>query len=258
MRGPAPGGSGERALVLGRKPVLEALAGSRHVRRIHLLDPDSKDANVRAIVAAAEAAGVPVLRATAGALDRLARGTSHQGAAAECEPLEYVSLDDILKLAERRGEPAFIILLDHVEDPHNLGAVLRVADGAGAHGVVIPERGAAGLGPAAIKASAGAAEHVPVARVSTTMDAVNRLKRAGVWICGTAADEGKTYFDERLTGPLALAMGSEGEGLSGPVRKHVDFFVRIPMKGGVSSLNVSVATAIIAYERLRQSTQPKA
>src|SRR5581483_8854088 len=144
-----------------------------------------------------------------------------------------------------------------VEDPHNLGAILRVADGAGAHGVVIPSRGAAGLTPTVFKASAGAAEHVPVAMVSSLTDAVLHLKREQVWVGVAEATQGKPYYQERLTGPLALVLGSEGAGVSRPVVKHADFAVHIPLKGAVNSLNVSVATAVLCFERVRQMATKK-
>lgn len=243
-------------LVAGKNPVLEALRSDRAVHRILLARADERDPAVRAILAEASRRGVPVVPAEPRELDELV-AENHQGIVAFAEPRGYVDLAHLLRIAEERGEPPFILLLDGIEDPHNLGAILRVADGAGVHGVVIPDRGAVGLSPGVFKASAGAAEHVPVARVTNLMDALVKLRKAGVWIGGAAMDEGKVYWDERLTGPLAIVMGNEGEGLSHPVAKHCDFFVRIPMRGKVDSLNVSVATALLVYERARQSAAPQ-
>lgn len=241
-------------VVAGRNPVVEALRAKR-VMRLLVSESVTQDKALQALLAQARAAGVSPETAPAATLDRHAGGVAHQGVLAYCEERGYASLDDVLRLAQDRGEDPFLLLLDGVEDPHNLGAILRVADGAGAHGVVIPGRGAVGLTPTVFKASAGAAEHVLVAEVGSIMDAVIQLKRADVWIGMAEADAGRDYYEERMTGPLALVMGSEGYGVSRPVAKHCDFAVRIPLQGAVTSLNVSVATAILAYERVRQLAQ---
>jgi 23S rRNA (guanosine2251-2'-O)-methyltransferase len=246
--------SGE--IVAGRNPVTEALKAGR-VQRLLMSETAVRDRVIKTLLERAQEARIVPERVDAAQLDRLAPGVTHQGVVAICEPRTYWTLDEVLARAKERGEDPFLLLLDGVEDPHNLGAVLRVADGAGAHGVVIPSRGATGLTPTVFKASAGAAEHVPVAQVGNLTDAVLHLKRAEVWVGIAEANEGKAYYDERLTGPLALVLGSEGSGVSRPVAKHADFAVHIPLKGGVSSLNVSVATAILAFERVRQLAHRK-
>lgn len=238
-------------IVAGRNPVTEALK-ARRVQRLLVSDTASQDRVMKALLERASAAGVAVETVPLATIERHARGVAHQGVVAFCDARTYYTLEEVLEIARAKKEDPFLILLDGVEDPHNLGAVLRVADGAGAHGVVIPARGAAGLTPTVYKSSAGAAEHVPVAMVSNLTDAVLQLKRAEVWVGMAEAEAGKWYYEERMTGPLALVLGSEGGGVSRPVAKHADFAVKIPLKGAVTSLNVSVACAILAYERVRQ------
>lgn len=241
--------SGE--VVAGRNPVVEALKAGR-VQRLLISENAQMDRVLKALLERAQEAGVRPETVPAGQLERLAGGVHHQGVVALCETRTYWTLDEVLARAHERNQDPFLILLDGVEDPQNLGAVLRVADGAGAHGVVIPGRGAAGLTPTVFKASAGAAEHVPVAQVANLTDAVLHLKRENVWVGIAEGGHGKAYYDERLTGPLALVLGSEGAGVSRPVAKHADFAVHIPLKGGVNSLNVSTACAVLAFERVRQ------
>lgn len=241
-------------IVAGRNPVIEALKADR-VERLLVSESATEDRALRALLDQARAAGVAAERVPAGTIERHAGGVAHQGVVAFCVAREAYSLQDILALAQARGEDPFVILLDGIEDPHNLGAILRVADGAGAHGVVIPSRGAAGLTPTVFKSSAGAAEHVPVAEVGSLTDAALQLRRANVWVGMAEAGAGRFHYEENLTGPLALVMGSEGYGVSHPVAKHCDFAVKIPLKGKVNSLNVSVATAILCYERVRQLAQ---
>lgn len=243
-------------VVAGRNPVVEALK-ARRVRRLLVSDGAVADKALKTLLERAREAGVGPESVPSATLERYAAGVAHQGVVALCDERGYASIGEILTHARGLGEAPFLILLDGVEDPHNLGAILRVADGAGAHGVVIPGREAVGLTPTVAKASAGAAEHVLVAQVGNLTDAVLALKREEVWVGMAEADAGKFYYEETLTGPLALVMGSEGYGVSRPVAKHCDFAVKIPLLGAVTSLNVSVATAILAYERVRQMAQPK-
>jgi 23S rRNA (guanosine2251-2'-O)-methyltransferase len=245
---------GAMRVVAGRNPVVEALK-ARRVERLLVSETATQDKALRALLERAREAGVPPEIVPAGMIERHAAGVAHQGVLAFCEERGYATLEELLGIARSRGEDPFLILLDGVEDPHNLGAILRVADGAGAHGVVIPGRGATGLTPTVFKASAGAAEHVAVAQVGNLTDAVLQLKRAEVWVGMAEADGGRFYYEENMTGPLALVMGSEGHGVSRPVAKHCDFAVKIPLQGSVTSLNVSVATAILCYERVRQLAQ---
>lgn len=244
-------------VVAGRNPVSEALKAGR-VRRLLVGESVvATDKAMRQLLERARLAGVAPETVPAATLDRHAPGIVHQGVVALCDARTYWSLDEVLAAARGRNEDPFLILLDGVEDPHNLGAILRVADGAGAHGVVIPGRGAAGLTPTVFKSSAGAAEHVPVAQVGNLTDAVLHLKRESVWVGIAEATQGKPYYQERLTGPLALVLGSEGAGVSRPVAKHADFALHIPLAGRVNSLNVSVACAVLCFERARQMAQKR-
>jgi 23S rRNA (guanosine2251-2'-O)-methyltransferase len=227
--------------IYGVRPVIEALRGGRR-KVFEVLDAtgNAEVANV------ARAAGVPVRKVPQAKIGELARGGVHQGIAARAEPYPYVELEDLLATPD-----PLVVALDGVTDPQNLGAVLRVADGAGASGVVIPKVRAAGVTAAAVKASAGASEHVPVARVTNLRRAVDLMKDAGLWVY--AAEVGGTpHTDLDLTGPVGLVLGSEGRGVRRLVREGCDGAVSIPMLGAVASLNVSVASAVLLYEARRQ------
>jgi 23S rRNA (guanosine2251-2'-O)-methyltransferase len=227
--------------IYGVRPVIEALRGGRR-KVFEILDAT---ANQEAAMAA-RAAGVPVRKVPHARVGELARGGVHQGIAARVEPYPYAELDDLLAIPD-----PLVVVLDGVTDPQNLGAVLRVADGAGASGVVIPKDRAVGVTAAAVKASAGASEHVPVARVTNLRRAVDRMKEAGLWVY--AAEVGGTPHTELdLTGPVGLVLGSEGRGVRRLVREGCDGTVSIPMLGAVGSLNVSVAAAVLLYEVRRQ------
>jgi 23S rRNA (guanosine2251-2'-O)-methyltransferase len=227
--------------IYGVRPVVEALRGGR--REVFEVLDSTGNAEV---VRAAKAAGVPVKKVPQARVEELARGGLHQGVAARVGPYPYVELEDLLAAPE-----PLVVVLDGVTDPHNLGAVLRVAEGAGASGVVIPKDRAAGVTAAAVKASAGASEHVPVARVTNIRRAIDRMKEAGLWVY--AAEVGGTPYTELdLTGPVGLVLGSEGKGVRRLVRDGCDGAVSIPMRGAVGSLNVSVAAAVLLYEARRQ------
>ena len=226
-------------IIYGIRPVVEALKGRRR-RVIEVLD-STDNGEVRAA-----AGGVPVKKVPRDRVDELARGGVHQGVVARVEAYPYSSLEEILAVPE-----PLILLLDGVTDPHNLGAVLRAADGAGASGVVIPKDKAVGVTPAAVKASAGASEHVRVARVTNLKRAVDAMKAANVWVYAAEAG-GTDYSKLDLAGPAALVLGSEGRGVRRLVREACDGTVSVPMLGAVSSLNVSVAAAVLAYEARRQ------
>lgn len=239
----------EQGMLIGRNPVMEALKSGRKIDRLFIL----KDAegSVRKIVGMAREKDIIINYADRSTLDRITGGAPHQGVAAYASDFEYCEVEDILAAAEGKGEPPFIIVLDGIEDPHNLGAIIRSADAAGAHGVIIPRRRAAMVTAAAEKASAGASAYMRVARVANTAQTLENLKKAGVW---TAAVDmgGELYTKADLSGPMALVIGSEGKGISRLVRETCDFCVSIPMRGGVNSLNASNAAAVLMYEVLRR------
>jgi 23S rRNA (guanosine2251-2'-O)-methyltransferase len=239
----------ERDIIYGRNPVMEALKSGIEIDKI-LIQKNIEGAGKK-IYAMAKKARVPVQSVDKLVLDRAAGTGSHQGVVAYPGEYLYSELDDILLLAGSRGEPPFIVLLDGIEDPHNLGAIIRSCDGAGAHGVVIPRHRAASVTGTVIKTSAGAALHVPVARVTNIGTAIDELKEKGVWIYGLdmgGQDYGRMEFD----GAAALVIGSEGSGVSRLIKDKCDFTVSLPMRGKVSSLNASNAAAILLYEIARQ------
>jgi 23S rRNA (guanosine2251-2'-O)-methyltransferase len=237
-------------LIYGRNAVLEALRGGRQVEKI-LLAAGAHGAATHVERLAKEHA-VPLETVERRELDRLAAGANHQGVVALVAAFAYVALDDLLAQARQRGEP-LLLLLDSVQDPQNLGTLLRTAEAVGAHGVVIPQHRAVGVTAAVVKASAGAIEHLPVAQVTNLTQTIEQLKAAGVWVVGVEnTPQAQPYDQADLNRPLALVVGSEGRGLSRLVRQHCDFLVRLPMRGHVGSLNVAVAGSIVLYEAWRQ------
>lgn len=253
-RRPQPAERAPGDQIEGRHPVLEALQAGRPLRRI-LLAAGLHGGPVRSIVALARERGIAVREVERDQLDRLAAGRNHQGVIAFGAAKETVDLDDVLAVAAASGEPPFLLLLDGIEDPHNLGSLIRSADGAGVHGVVIPERRAAPLTATVAKASAGALEHVPVAQVVNLTRAAEQLKERGCWVIGADAAADELLWDADLTGPIALVIGSEGKGIGHNLRKHCDRLVRLPMQGKVGSLNAGVAGALLMYEVARQRLQ---
>jgi 23S rRNA (guanosine2251-2'-O)-methyltransferase len=235
--------------IYGRNPVIEAINSGREIDKI-LIQKNIEGAGKK-VYALAKKAKIPTQSVDKAALDRAAGVSSHQGVVASVSEYVYSELDDILLFAEARGEPPFIVLLDGIEDPHNLGAIIRSCDGAGAHGVVIPKHRAASVTGAVIKTSAGAALHMPVARVTNIGAAIDELKEKGVWIYGLDMD-GQDYGGMTFDGATALVIGSEGSGVSRLVKERCDFIVSLPMRGQVSSLNASNAAAILLYEIARQ------
>lgn len=237
----------DQALV-GRHAVLEALRAGRPVSRILVARTAHGPGPLRDILDTARQRGIPVQPVDARRLDDLAHGVSHQGVAALTAAQPLVDLDDLLDVARARGEAPLLIVLDGVEDPHNLGAVIRTAEAAGAHGVVVPRRRAAGLTPAVARAAAGATAYLAVAGVGNIAQALERLKAAGVWVVGADPGAAEPYDDGSLAPPAALVIGAEGRGLHRLVRERCDRLVRIPLRGHVQSLNVSVAAALLVYE----------
>jgi len=241
--------SGSANIIIGRNPVMEALKSGREIEK--LLIAKDAEGSIRKIIGMAKEKALPYQFAGKTALDRIADGRAHQGVVAYISSYEYCGVEDILEKARRKGEDPFVIILDGIEDPHNLGAILRTADGAGAHGVIIPKRRAAGITDVAAKASAGAVEYVPVSKVSNIAQTIDRLKETGVWIAACDMD-GTEYDKANLKGSLALVIGAEGQGISRLVKEKCDFSVSIPMSGKIASLNASNAAAILMYEVRRQ------
>lgn len=255
-----------QSLILeGRKAVLEALNHEKPIDRI-LLRVDGKfkttgvetvstqlEGTLRLIASKARALKIVVQEVDKSKLDELSETGHHQGVIALCPAVPYAEIPDILNIAKQRGEPPFVIVLDGVTDPHNLGAVMRTAEAGGAHGIIIPKRRAVGLTSTVAKTSAGAIAHIAVARVPNITRALEELKEAGLWIACADAGE-KSLFETDLSGPLALVLGAEGEGVSRLVKDNADFVVGIPMLGKIGSLNVSVAAGVLIYEVVRKRT----
>lgn len=237
--------------IIGRNPVLEALRAGRPIHKL-ILAKGAQEGSIRQVRGLAREQGILVQEVDRARLDFLAEGGVHQGVIALVAAREYADVDDILARAKAKGEDPLILILDGLEDPHNLGSLLRSCDAAGAHGIIIPERRAAGLTPTVAKVSAGAVEYVPVARVTNLARTLEQLKEAGLWICGSDQGAKDEYSRAKLTGPLGIVIGSEGEGMHRLVAEKCDFLVRIPMRGQVNSLNAGVAGAILLFEVVRQ------
>ncbi|MGE5554043.1 MAG: 23S rRNA (guanosine(2251)-2'-O)-methyltransferase RlmB [Betaproteobacteria bacterium] len=235
---------------MGRNPVLEAMRAGHPITRL-LVAKGGRSGTLLAIMAGAREKGIPVQLVERERLERLA-GPGHQGVVAYAAAKEYVELDDLLRRAGESGEEPLVIVVDSLEDPHNLGSILRTADAVGAHGVVIPKHRNVGLTATVAKTSAGAVEYVPVARVTNLVNALARLKEAGLWVVGADQDAEQEFTEAHLSGPLAVVVGGEGKGLSRLVRERCDFLVRLPMRGKVNSLNAGVAAAVLLYEVMRQ------
>lgn len=238
-------------LIEGRNAVTEAIRSGRAINKVFLADGDTDKALGR-LAAMAKDAGAVVVRIDRRKLNEMSPTGAHQGIIAAVAAHEYSTVDDILAAAESRGEAPLLVVCDELSDPHNLGAILRTAECAGAHGVIIPKRRSVGLTAVVGKASAGAIEYMPVARVSNIAATLRELKQRGVWIFGTAAEGATRLYEADLTLPAAIVIGNEGVGMSRIVAEQCDFKVSIPMKGRISSLNASAAAAILLYESVRQ------
>ena len=238
------------SIVFGRNPVMELLKSDRTIDKLFVRRGD-REGSITVIVAECLARKIPVIEVDKAKLDSLAGGMNHQGVAAMAAMKDYCSIDDIFKIARERGEKPFIVVADEIEDPHNLGALIRCAEGAGAHGLIIPKRRSAGLTSVVQKASAGALEHLAIAKVANIASALDELKERNVWVYGAEAD-GAPVYDTKFDSATAIVVGSEGFGISRLVREKCDFIVSIPMYGRVNSFNVSCAAAVILCEAARQ------
>ena len=237
-------------LLFGRNSVMEALKGNREIDKI-LVQKGEKEGSVIKIISLAKSKSVVVQEVEKMKLDELTGREKHQGVVAYVAAHEYVSVDEILEEAKAKGEQPFVVILDNIQDPHNLGAIIRTAHNAGAHGIIIPKRRAVGLTGTVAKSSAGALEYMKVAKVSNIVQTIRELKEQGLWIACADMD-GKTLYEEDLTGPIGIVVGSEGEGVSKLTRDNCDYIVSVPMYGKVTSLNASVAASLMVYEVVRQ------
>lgn len=243
----------EETRIEGRNAVLEAFRSGRTIDKLYVLD-GCQDGSVRTIVREARKRDTILNFVSRERLDQLSQTGKHQGVIAQSAAYTYAGVEDILQIARDKGEAPFLILLDNIEDPHNLGAVIRTANLAGAHGVIIPKRRAVGLTATVAKASAGAVNYTPVAKVTNLTNTMEELKKEGMWF--VCADMGGTrMYDLNLTGSIGLVIGNEGGGVSKLVREHCDMIASIPMRGNIDSLNASVACGVMAYEIVRQRLQ---
>ena len=235
----------------GRNSVLELLESGKDINKIFVTRGE-KHGSINKILGIAKERKIIVVEKDKRQMDEMAQEDNYQGVIAIVPPFEYVEISDILKTAEEREEDPFILILDGIEDPHNLGSIIRTAETAGVHGIIIPKRRAVSVNSTVNKTSAGAVEHMNIARVTNISDAIEELKQAGLWICGTDVETDKYYYNQDLTGPLGIVIGNEGKGIGDKVKKNCDFLVKIPMKGKVKSLNAAVSTGIVLYEAVKQ------
>ena len=237
--------------VEGRNAVLELLESGKDINKI-FVEKGEKHGSIHKIIAIAKERRIIIVEKEKRQMQEMAQNQNYQGVIAIVPPFEYCEIEDILEEAEKRNEDPFVLILDGIEDPHNLGSIIRTAETSGVHGIIIPKRRAAAVNSTVAKTSAGAVEYMKIARVTNISDAIDKLKRAGLWICGTDINTEKYYYNQDLTGPIGIVIGNEGSGMSEKVRKNCDFLVKIPMKGKVTSLNASVSTGIVIYEALKQ------
>ena len=235
----------------GRNSVLELLESGKDINKIFVTRGE-KHGSINKILAIAKERKIIVVEKDKKQMDEIAQEENYQGVIAIVPPFEYVEVEDILNTAKEKQEDPFVLILDGIEDPHNLGSIIRTAETAGVHGIIIPKRRAASVNSTVNKTSAGAVEHMKIARVTNISDTIEELKQAGLWICGTDITAEKYYYNQDLTGPLGIVIGNEGKGISEKVKKNCDFNVKIPMKGKVTSLNAAVSTGIIVYEAVKQ------
>lgn len=240
--------------VEGRNSVLELLESEKDINKIFISKGD-RQGSINKIIGKARDNKVVIVEVDKKKLDEMSQTGNHQGVIAIVPPFEYCDVDDILNVAKEKNEDPFIIILDGIEDPHNLGAIIRTAETAGAHGVIIPKRRAVGVNSTVNKSSAGAVEYMKVARVNNITETMNYLKEQGLWIIGTDIDTDKYYYNQDMTGPIAIVIGSEGFGMSRLVKENCDILVKIPMKGNITSLNASVSAGIVMYEIVKQKNK---
>ena len=237
--------------VEGRNSVLELLESGKDINKIFVTRGE-KHGSINKIIAIAREKKVIIVEKDRRQMEEMAQTQNYQGVIAIVPPFEYCEIEDILEKARNKKEEPFVLILDGIEDPHNLGSIIRTAETAGVHGIIIPKRRAAGVNSTVNKVSAGAVEHMKIARVNNISETIEKLKREGLWICGTDINTDTYYYNQDLTGALGIVIGNEGNGISEKVKKNCDFLVKIPMKGKVTSLNASVSTGIVVYEAVKQ------
>lgn len=237
------------SLVIGRNPVMELLRSEKAIDKLYVAE-GSQGSMVK-IIAQAREQGIVIISSEKVVLDRMTMGQNHQGVVAQIPALEYKELEDVFALAEERSEDPFVIILDGIEDPHNLGSIIRSAECAGVHGVIIPKRHSCGLTETVVKSAAGAALYMPVVRVTNIGQTIDNLKERGLWICACDMN-GQSYYNANLNGSVGIVIGNEGRGISDLVKKKCDFVVSLPMKGNINSLNASNAATVVMYEVVRQ------
>lgn len=237
--------------VEGRNAVIELLESGKDINKIFITKGE-KHGSIHKIIAMAKENRVIIVEKEKKQMEEMAQTQNFQGVIAMVPPFEYCEVEDILQEARNKQEDPFILILDGIEDPHNLGSIIRTAETAGVHGIIIPKRRAATVNSTVNKVSAGAVQHMKVARVTNISDAIENLKKEGLWICGTDINTSTYYYDQDLTGSIGIVIGNEGNGISQKVKKNCDFLVKIPMKGKVTSLNASVSTGIVVYEAVKQ------
>ena len=235
----------------GRNSVIELLESKKDINKIFVTKGE-KHGSINKILAMARERNVIIVEKDKRQMEQMAQTPNYQGVIAIVPPFEYCEIEDILETAKNKNEDPFVLILDGIEDPHNLGSIIRTAETAGVHGVIIPKRRAASVNSTVSKVSAGAVEHMKIARVTNISDSIQKLKDNGLWICGTDIDAKNYYYNQDLKGPLGIVIGNEGQGMSEKVKKNCDFLVKIPMKGKVTSLNASVSTGIVVYEAVKQ------
>ena len=238
--------------IVGRNPVLEVLKSEKEVEKILIIKGQLKG-SINKIIGIARDRNIIVQQVDKNKLDQISGGNAHQGVAALINAYNYSSIEEILSKAKQSNRPPFIIILDEIEDPHNLGAIIRTAECGGAHGIVIPKRRSAHVTQTVYKSSVGAVEHMPVVKVNNISKTIEELKQKGLWVYGADMDGEEYYFNTELKGPIALVIGSEGKGMSRLVKEKCDFLLKIPMFGQISSLNASNAASILIYEVVRQN-----
>ncbi len=237
--------------VEGRNAVLELIESGKDINKIYI-EKGEKQGSINRILAKANQRKIIVTEIDKQKFRQMSQTPNAQGIIAIVPPFDYCDVYDIIELAKERNEDPFILILDGIEDPHNLGSIIRTAETAGVHGIIIPKRRAASVNSTVNKVSAGAVEHMKIARVNNINETINTLKKEGIWICGTDMDTNKYYYNQDLTGPLAIVIGSEGFGMSRLVKENCDFLIKIPMKGRITSLNASVSAGIVVYEAVKQ------